>query len=133
MIIVGPKGLVDAASFYAKKLGIDGLDVTIEIVRTKLPKPMIGACLWDEDENVGIIELDRRGKGRKPILSVLAHEMVHIKQYATGQMRSFGKYVVWEGQTYVEETDDQYWDSPWELEAFGRQEGLYMRWKRRGE
>lgn len=131
-LIVGPEGLAKAACFYAKKLGIDNEDFTVLIERTKLGKALIGSCDWDAEERVGVIQLDPRNHV-EPVLSVLAHEMVHIKQFVTGQMSSVGDTVIWEGVSYKETTEDEYWDSPWEIEAFGRQLGLYIRYKNKEE
>lgn len=62
-------------------------------------------------------------------LEVLAHECVHIKQYASGQLRDHpddDELVLWEGEPYEFDQDSpDYWFSPWETEAFGMQPGLY--------
>lgn len=56
------------------------------------------------------------------LLLTIAHEMVHVKQYALGQLRYQQKgnktVPVWLGH-YVKE--DSYYDLPWELQAFGRE------------
>lgn len=59
----------------------------------------------------------------------LAHEMVHVKQYATGQMRDYlnePDFVRWEKERYVfkDENSEQYWFAPWEVEAYGKERGL---------
>lgn len=68
--------------------------------------------------------------GRRKTLEILAHEMVHVKQYATGELKDYvyGNHVRWKGQKmFYDDTDDQnYYDSPWEIEAYGRQIGLYV-------
>ena len=67
-------------------------------------------------------------KSRKKIhmFSVLAHEMVHLKQIAYGEMKDKyikHKYVtVWRGEQY--EDDVGYWDQPWEMEAYGLENSL---------
>lgn len=71
---------------------------------------------------------------REDQIEILAHEMVHFKQYVTGQMVSIsGKNeVYWEGQVFMASNDPEtltYWESPWELEAFGKQQGLEYRYK----
>lgn len=60
-------------------------------------------------------------------LTVLAHECVHIKQYSTGQLGdcSDEHLVMWEGVPHHFDEDSlDYWFSPWEIEAFGKQAGL---------
>lgn len=67
-----------------------------------------------------------RTKKKIHMFSVLAHEMVHLKQMAKGEMKD--KYVksryvtVWRGDWY--EDDVSYWDQPWELEAYGLENSL---------
>jgi|APGre2960657404_1045060.scaffolds.fasta_scaffold122208_1 hypothetical protein len=65
----------------------------------------------------------------------LAHEMVHVKQYAKGEIKDLfvdGKppSVLWRGKLW-KETKREYitvLDSPWEIEAYGREVGLYTKW-----
>ena len=66
---------------------------------------------------------------------VLAHEMVHVKQYARGEIKDHwvdGKppSVMWRGKIW-RETKREYipvLDAPWEIEAYGREVGLYAKW-----
>jgi len=131
--ITGPKGLVKAAHFYCVLLGIDTLDFDLDITRCNLPGGNLGACGYDEEENLVDIDLDPRryGYNQRDIYELLAHEMVHCKQYVTGQLREIKDGVTsWEGTLMANNTPDNYWDSPWELEAYGRQPGLYYKWCR---
>jgi len=54
--------------------------------------------------------------------------MVHLKQYAKGELKDYArvKSIKWKGQVYDEDRID-YWDHPWEIEAYGRERGLYIR------
>ena len=54
------------------------------------------------------------------MLTVLAHEMVHAKQYALGQLRVGENGYIWLGQEY----ETSYYESPWEIEAFSRERVL---------
>lgn len=62
------------------------------------------------------------------LISTVAHEMVHIKQIARGQLRyeKVGKKdrAFWCGKDM---TDLPYYERPWEIEAFGKQEILARR------
>ena len=65
------------------------------------------------------------------MMITLAHEMVHVKQYATGELRDYVKSTSlnrWQGKI-VDDSKINYWDRPWEIEAFGREFGLYARFK----
>ena len=50
------------------------------------------------------------------MLTTLAHELVHVKQYELGQL------------TQNNESDYNYWDKPSEIEAHGREIGLFITW-----
>lgn len=70
------------------------------------------------------IELDR-AKKKIHMFIALAHEMVHLKQFAKCEMKDKlykRKYVtVWKGEIYE---DISYWDCPWEIEAYGMENSL---------
>lgn len=72
--------------------------------------------------------------GKRSQLITLAHEMVHVKQHATGELKSMLKVREdkWQGR-YIKENEMHYFEKPWEIEAYGRELGLYqmfMHWKK---
>ena len=67
-----------------------------------------------------LIEL-HPGIGVRNILSTLAHEMVHIKQYINGELND--GMTLWKGKK-VDSDKMDYWLHPWEIEAFGVEQGL---------
>lgn len=85
-------------------------------------------CLW-EDDNLRprefTITVDS-GLSRRKLLLSLAHEVVHIKQYATGQLRYFlrGPNCKWMGKAY-DDTAVAYDELPWEVEAWNYEHRLY--------
>ena len=89
-------------------------------------------CLVMEKDRRGVpweFELQiNRDNNTKTILYNLAHEIVHVKQFALqeldeNQTKWFGKFV----------NDDKvdYWDLPWEIDAYGRERGLFTRFVRK--
>jgi hypothetical protein len=59
-------------------------------------------------------------------IRTLMHELVHVKQYAKGEMKFLvrsHKCTKWFDQRIDTEQVD-YWELPWEIEAHGREEGL---------
>lgn len=63
------------------------------------------------------------------VLTAIAHETVHIKQFARSELSSFessGGKQRFMGKLY-KVNEDSYWDLPWEIEAHGRERGLYQR------
>lgn len=58
--------------------------------------------------------------------TTLAHEMVHVRQMAKGQLKfAKNKARIWMGTLYSKKT--KYLDQPWELDAFARQEIIARR------
>jgi len=92
---------------------------------------MYGSCTALDDDNryprQFAIHLDS-SVPRKMLFETLAHEMVHAKQYARGELRNLwsGK-TSWQGQ-HIDEELMEYYDHPWEIEAHGRERGLFIRW-----
>lgn len=66
---------------------------------------------------------------RKNQLQTLAHELVHVKQYAKGELswKEVNNRVKW-NRELIDESKTNYFDLPWEIEAFGREYGLYIRY-----
>lgn len=74
----------------------------------------LGYCSHITDEG---FEIDiKRSQKLRSLLTTLAHEMVHVKQYLEDAIPD----------TYEQDLD--YWDRPWEIEAHGRETGLFVRW-----
>jgi hypothetical protein len=61
------------------------------------------------------------GLGAKGILETLAHEMVHVKQFAYGHINE--KLSKWY-DTKVDSEELDYWFHPWEIEAHGLETAL---------
>ena len=128
MIICDNEEYKEAADFYAKKLGIP--DDTIIAVGLYHDMPVSGYCEYNQEEVlpyfVVAIDLEQEDGCDHP-LAILAHEMVHVKQYVKGELVDHGKYCSWHGNKYEEfECDSEdYYFSPWEVEAYGMQVGLY--------
>lgn len=60
-------------------------------------------------------------------MRTLMHELVHVKQYAKGEMVHYERnhsMLKWRKQMKVNVDKIDYWDLPWEIEAHGREEGL---------
>lgn len=66
----------------------------------------------------------------KNVMKYLAHELIHVKQYLLNELFAYadGKTSRYMGGKYKEsgELDWSYWDTPFEIEAYGRMEGLYQ-------
>jgi hypothetical protein len=70
-----------------------------------------------------IIRLDTSLDIRKFVEAIM-HELVHVKQYARGELKPInGGMNKWNKQKYDLDKID-YWETPWEIEAYGRTPGL---------
>jgi hypothetical protein len=66
-------------------------------------------------------------KNEKDVITTVAHEMVHVWQYATGKLRDYEAPVHrYENDLY--DADMSYRDMPWEIEARRLEKVLYRLW-----
>ena len=73
------------------------------------------------------IDINKQAKLRR-MLETVAHEMVHAKQFAKGELYESARTNKhrWQGKWLNKEPN--YWDQPWEIEAHGRECGLFIQW-----
>ena len=123
------KLLALAAQYYCDKLISKRLSrsITIEIVLKKNLEEQ-GYCEIQDYNSIGkarhfLIEIDKN-VNFKTLLLTLAHECVHLKQYAMGELNE--NMSVWRGKK-INSDNVPYWDHPWEIEAYGKERGLFVR------
>ena len=67
------------------------------------------------------------------ILKTLAHELVHVKQYVMGELKWRDAGLLYKGTNHNPENLMEYFELPYEIEAYGREKGLLagflMVWK----
>lgn len=124
-----------AAEWYAIKLMgsrlAKNISVRIDFVQNLEAEGTGGDCIWEDDNHRPRefqINIDKNDD-MPYMLQTLAHEMVHVKQFAKGELKDIMKahsLCKWQGNEYDTEKLE-YWDYPWEIEAHGREKGLYLR------
>jgi len=119
------------ASQLMKGKLVDKLFIEVEFTRGMLRETgALGYCTWEDQPKKPrdfSIELDATQSATRA-LQTLAHEMVHVKQFATGELEDFcRKPRQWLGKPMVEEIS--YQDEPWEIEAYDREDGIYRAFK----
>jgi hypothetical protein len=135
------KKIIEASNFYAsilmsKKL-CDKLTVDIEIEST-LEDNNMGECFpEDETKSPRYFTIRLLKKNDDCMLKALAHEFVHLKQYAKNELSYKFKSAkklnpkldfVWMGKFWKPKKNEHiYWDSPWELEAYAKEPGLFYK------
>ena len=137
--------LEEAAKFYAGILLEEDIMEKIELdIQIDFDMDCAGHCVTDDCEEYPkcftiSINPDYTVES---MFDILAHEMVHLKQFATNELYNvlameadeltFGH--IWKGERwYPNNNENVLFDSPWEHEAYGKQAGLYHRWSIRNE
>lgn len=127
----------DAVKFGTSLLMSKRLCDTLEISVRLNPKLMeqtksVAEVEWLDNNykaRMFSIELDAGRSWFMHVLSIM-HELVHVKQYAKGEMvqsmktASLTKF----HSTWIDDVNLNYYDLPWEIEAHGKEKGLMVRW-----
>lgn len=131
------KELFFATKYFARQLMSEKLckNLTIELICDK-NHHCHGSSVWT-DSNHRPREFEiilNASHGKRTQLITLAHEMVHVKQHAKGELKSMlrTREEKWHGR-YIKENEMSYYEKPWEIEAYGRELWLYqmfMQWKK---
>lgn len=109
------------------------VEITIEL-RQDLGESL-GNATWEDDNHRPrefTIEVNAAKHIRlRRMLETVTHEMVHVKQFAKGEMKDLisrpANIRKWMGKE-IDTNEISYWDLPWEIEAYGREAGLFVRW-----
>lgn len=126
----------DAVGFFAKRLMKDNLLKKIYIsISFKKLKTHKAECWYKDTKNIKPnafnIVVDNTG-GKTTQIKSIAHEMVHVKQFAKGELYYYtlpqnNDKVKWMGKPHkARDEGDEYWEQPWEIEAYGREVGLFF-------
>lgn len=131
--------LVESAEFFARCLMhgrmVDNLELDIEIENNL---DVQGLCVNEDDNSRSrFFTVQLRKDSLDEMIQTLAHEMIHVKQYAKNEhvkkhLTTKGGLMIqsyWMGKLWKPIKDEvDYYDSPWEIEAYGREVGLMHRW-----
>jgi len=114
------------AYYYAKTLNLTNSKylLSIQTIPGFVKERGMRGAITKVGERELAIALDSR-LSHEQLFCTLAHEMVHAKQYARGQLKIYDKRngdfgFKWMGQR----CDSDYLDCPWEVEAFSRERVL---------
>lgn len=70
-----------------------------------------------EGKRLYTIELGKRVIKDGVLLETIFHEITHVKQYEREGLKIKVRHGKFRGETYSLEKDEDYWLSPWEMEA----------------
>tara|TARA_Y100000114_G_scaffold94973_1_gene88344 strand:- start:316 stop:738 length:423 start_codon:yes stop_codon:yes gene_type:complete len=96
------------------------LDITVNLLNIK--SEAIGFCMMQE-KNQFEIEIDKK-LSIKEMVTALCHEMVHVKQFARKEMVDGIETGVARWKSKKISLDTNYWDLPWEKEAYRMEKKL---------
>ena len=137
------KDLRKAARFYGESLLGKRMsaNISLNIKLTKYVKKNpdeLGSCIPTDDspyrQRKFQIELDLDRSEESHVLAVLAHEMVHVKQYVRNELLDLETLDLdslrtrWKSRTYIDD-NTTYDDQPWEKEAFRLQDKLHQQFE----
>jgi hypothetical protein len=112
-----------AIDSFTKQLGISRLKTNIHVKfhhKLFVENSSEGLCESIDTRNF-IVDVGLYGNW----LTTLAHEMVHIKQFARGELSSSLQH--WKGRDH---SDTEYWDQPWEKEARKLQNKMVLKFEK---
>lgn len=132
--------LTRAANFFANILMDPRMvrNITLDIELYK-KLDVQGECVDEEGtRNPRWFTINLRNQEIDEMIKTLAHEMVHIKQHAKNELQG-GIMVAtrgglkmsskWMGEVWKPKRNEHpYYDAPWEVEAYGKEVGLFQRW-----
>lgn len=89
----------------------------------------LGSCS-DEQDNEYLVEVNPIN-GYYHMMKTLCHELIHVKQYRLGEMKSVTGGTKWKKKKY--KLDTPYSECPWEVEAFKLEGKIWGIWQRTKE
>ena len=124
----------DSVRFYGKQLFSTRLykNIKVLLVFDKLPNPINALCHWSDDNHIcrEFVIIVNKKLNKKTTLIALAHEMVHVKQFAKRELKDYLRTdkVRWKNKIFSLDKV-KYWSCPWEKEAYKNDGILYEMYK----
>ena len=116
--------------FYAKELNIENhnFNLIVEPINLREIRRADGSVTElikkkkhsvKKEKKLILMQLESKLKTGR-LIEVIAHEMVHVKQTVRGQLASRGVSLFWRGKKVLC-SKINYYDRPWEIEAWSKQ------------
>lgn len=119
------KDLIEACiKLYAQELKISKKKFTLAVFSKKglAKNEALNGVAMKLTDNLYGIDLDSSLRMEK-LIEVIAHEMVHIKQFVMGNLKYEGRSFYWHGKKVIR-SKINYYDHPWEIEAWSKEKVL---------
>ena len=102
-------------------------DVHIDINVCRVEEGYLGFCSGDRDSvEIEVSRRDILGEMLSPkdIAHIIAHELVHAKQFIKGQIDGTERYRRGPHSKWVDHSETSYREQPWEVEAYDLEDKL---------
>lgn len=120
------KKVTDAAYYaYLQLLPRRRKPVWVEINIDRIDKEFEGLC-YENTEDEYVIEISNKIKS-EDLITAIFHEMIHMKQGIKRELTEKQGKQYWKGEDH---SDTEYYDQPWEIEAYQLQEKLLEKYKK---
>lgn len=122
------KALIEGCiNLFIRELKLQKSKATLFVFSRKNFENETGAAgmVYPYAEGLITMDLDSR-MGMDKLIHTIAHEMVHVKQIAKGQLSYDGKKIFWKGKRYYPKRMS-YYDHPWEIDAWRNEKVLASR------
>jgi hypothetical protein len=114
----------------------NNIELEIHFEESLKDTPVFASVFWEDSNHkprAFDMELCNHIKDRL-LFRVLAHEIVHIRQYATGQLKDMAikvDYCRWKNKLVKVEGEGRvkYWDLPWEVDARKHEKEIFKAWR----
>ena len=114
----------------------NNIEITIRIDESLKDTSIYATVLWEDNNHRPRsfdMEICNHIKDRM-LFRVLAHEIVHIRQYATGDLKDLAvraDFSKWKNKLIKTEGEGRtkYWDLPWEVEARLHEKEIFREWR----
>jgi len=101
--------------YMMQQLKLTNIFIDVEVSNLFVNEKAYGFCSC-QNTNEFLIELDKTLNVQE-LIETICHEMIHVKQYATGELVEKGKNILYKNCLYESSCDS----SPWEKEAYEKE------------
>ena len=101
--------------YMMNELKLKNIFIDVEVSNLFVNEKAYGFCSC-QNINEFLIELDKTLNVQE-LIETICHEMIHVKQYATGELVEKGKNILYKNCLYESSSDS----SPWEKEAYEKE------------
>jgi hypothetical protein len=112
----------DVISWTFKELDLFDSDLRVDFIWKRKQKHK--GYTVHVDDNEFEIEI-QAGLDTEDLIRTIIHELIHVQQQVSGKLKHDGFISYWDGEVVI---PVQYEETPWEIDAYSREDTLYEKW-----